>query len=207
MVRSRRFRVVFVSVFGAAFALAACSHDISKPGFAGDGVPSTPSPTSGGGADGGDGGDGGREAGDADDSGDAGACGSLTLTGLLVDRIGVVGDPPVSSGGTVADGSYDLTSYVVYVGAGGVAGPTGLTARSTIRIAAGKIEQVLEIGGSSALKTVRSISAYNATAATFATTELCPNVGGGAQRQFTANAPTLVLTDLTTKEAFTFAKR
>jgi len=205
MVRSRRVMLVFVSAFLAFGAAGACSSDPPKrPPYAGDGVPSPPLPT-GGGVEGGA--EGGVDAGDSGDAGDAGACNSVVLTGTLVDRIGVVGDPPVSSGGIVADGNYDLTLYTVYVGAGGVGGPTGLTARSTIAIAAGKIEQVLETGGSSPLTTVRSKSAYNATAATFATTELCPNVGGGAQRQFTATDLQLVLTDLVTKEAFTFVKR
>jgi hypothetical protein len=203
MVRSRRLMVVLVSVFLAAGAASACAKEIEKPnGFAGDGQPNPPPPVGGG--------EGGAVEGGVDasgDSGDAGACNTLILTGTLVDRIGIVGDPPVSSGGTVVDGDYDLILYSVYVGAGGVGGPTGLTARSTLRIAAGKIDQITETGGSSPLKVVRSRSAYNATAATFATTELCPNTGGGAQHQFTAVDPQLVLTDLVTKEAFTFTKR
>ena len=54
---------------------------------------------------------------------------------------------------------------------------------------------------------MRTASAYTATAATFASTELCPNLGGGAQRQFTSNAPQIIFTDLVTKEALTFSKR
>ena len=203
--RSRLFRVAFVGVFVSAGALAACRHELSKPGYGVDGTPNGPPPSAGG-----DGGvlEGGVDAGDSGAAADAGACNAIVLTGTLVDRTGVVGDPPVSNGGIVVDGDYDLTIYSVYVSAGpGVAGPTGITARSTIRIAAGKIDQVLETGGSSPLTTRRSKSSYSAVAATFATTELCPNLGGGAQRQFTSSAPTLVFTDLTTKEAFTFLKR
>lgn len=208
MVRSRRVSVVVLSVFLAVGAVTACSSDgPNRPAFAGDGTPMTPVPT--GNTDGGlesgkDAGDSGRDAGDA---GDAGACNDLTLTGMLVDRVGVVGEPPVSSGGIVIDGNYDLTSYVVYVGAGGVAGPTGLTARATIRVAAGRLDQILETGGSSPLTTVRSRSTYSASAATFVTAEQCPNLGGGMQRQFTATGVQLVLTDLVTKEALTFVKR
>ena len=202
---SRLVRVAFVGVFVSAGALAACRHELSKPGYGVDGTPNGPPPSAGG-----EGGvvEGGVDAGDSGAAdADAGACNSILLTGTLVDRVGVVGDPPVSSGGIVVDGDYDLTSYSVYVGAGGVAGPTGITARSTLRIAAGKIDQVLETAGSSPLFTRRSKSSYSAVAATFATTELCPNLGGGAQRQFTSSAATLVLTELTTKEAFTFLKR
>jgi len=207
MARSRRVSSVLVGVVllvvGAA---SACSSDPpSRPGFAGDGRPNAPIVV--GSSEGGV--EGGVDAGDSGtaDSSDGGVCTDITLTGTLVDRVGVIGDPPVAAGGIVVDGTYDLTVYSVYVGVGGVAGPTGLTARSTIRIAAGRIEQILETGGSSPLTTLRSKSAYTATAATFATTELCPNLGGGTQRQFTANDPQLVFTDLVSKEAFTFVRR
>lgn len=207
MVGSRRCMVVLVSVF-LGIGVAACAKEIEKPNsYAGDGVPSPPLPN-GGGGDGGRGEGGVAEGGvDSGDGGDAGACNVVPLTGVLVDRIGVVGDPPVSTGGIIADGSYDLTLYSAYVGAGGVGGPTGLTAKATLSIAAGKIDQVLEIGGSSPLKTTRTRSAYTTSAATFATTELCPNTGGGASRQYTATDVQIILTDLVTKEAFTFAKR
>ena len=204
MVRSRRVSVVLLSVFLAVGAVSACSSDEKKPPYAGDGVPTTPLPT--GNTEGGA--DTGTDAGDAGrDAKDGGACSDLTLTGTLVDREAFIGDPPVSNGGVVVDGVYDLTRYLVYVGPGGVAGPTGLTARSSLRIAAGKIDQILETGGSSPLTTVVSRSTYTAVAATFVTTELCPNAGGGTQRQFTATGSQLVLTDLVTREAFTFVKR
>jgi hypothetical protein len=45
------------------------------------------------------------------------------------------------------------------------------------------------------------------TGANLAATELCPTTGGGKQLSFTANDPLLVLTDLSSKEAFTFTKR
>ena len=209
MVRSRRVSPFLVGIFFMLFAGAAasaCSSEAPKrPDLAGEGR--APIPNLVGSSEGGV--EGGVDAGDsgARDGGDGGVCSEIPLTGTLVDRVGVIGDPPVSSGGVVADGTYDLTVYSVYIGTGGVAGPTGLTARSTIRIAAGKLEQVLEVGGSSPVKTSRSKGAYTAAGATFAFAELCPNLGGGSQRQFTANDPQLILTDLVTKEAFTFVKR
>jgi hypothetical protein len=204
MVR-RRLSFVLFGLFLAVGAASACSDDPTRPPPAGNGLPTPPLQT-GTTEAGVDSGTDARDSG-SKDAADAGVCTDVPLTGLLVDRIGVVGDPPVSSGGVVVDGIYDLTVYTVYVGAGGVGGPTGITARSTIRIAAGMIEQVLELGGGTPLKTVRSKGTYNATAATFATTELCPTVGGGGQRQYTSADPQLVLTDLVTKEAFTFVKR
>lgn len=153
-----------------------------------------------------------REAGATDsstvDGGEAGVCNEIQTTGSVVDRIGVVGEPPVSTGGTIIDGTYELSVYAVYVGAGGVAGPTGITAKASLLIAGGRFDDVLELGGSGkTTSTTRTNSAYAITGASLASTELCPRVGGGKTRQFTATDSSVVLTDLTTKEAFTFVKR
>lgn len=181
--------------------VAACSDPAAKPDTAV--VTGTPPVTSGGG---GGGSDGGTDAGDA--GGDGGTCTDLAITGSLIDRTGVQGDPPTSTGGTIVDGNYDLTAYAVYVGVSGVAGPTGITARASIRIGNGKIDEVLELGGTGKTTTTTATrSGYAASGATFAETQLCPATGAGAQLQFTANDPLLILTDLSTKEAFTFTKR
>lgn len=183
----------------------ACAKEIEKPnGYAVVNTPTPPNPgadTEGGFPDSSTKKDSGVDSGD-----DGGVCNDLALTGVLVDRTGIAADPPVSSGGVVVDGTYDLTSWVVYVGAAGVAGPTGLSGRATLRIAAGKLDEIFETSGSAPAKTVTSRSAYSATGSVFATTDLCP-LGGGAQRQYTSNAPQLLLTDPVTKEAFTFVKR
>jgi hypothetical protein len=184
--------------------VGACADPEVKP------APAQPGSMSSGGAGGGGGGgaEGGTVTEGGFDAGEAGACNDLVNTGTLVDRTGVNGDPPVSTGGTVVDGTYDLNAYAVYVGTAGAAGPTGITAKSTIRIAAGKIDQILELGGTGKTSTVTTMSSvYTATGATFAETDLCPTGGGGRQLQFTASDPQLTLTDLSSKEAFTFAKR
>jgi len=180
-------------------AFVACSDPPARPGVTVGGPP--------GGGSGGGGGEGGADSG-RESGGDGGVCNDVVITGLLVDRIGVVGDPPVASGGTIASGNYDLTGYSVYVGSGGVGGPTGITAKATIRIAAGKLDEAIELGGTGKTTTTKtSSSAYTATGATLAETELCPTTGGGKQLQFTAADPILTLTDLTNKEAFTYTKR
>lgn len=154
----------------------------------------------------------GTEAGATDsstvDGGEAGVCNEVQITGSLIDRIGVNGEPPVATGGTIIDGTYELSIYSVYVGVGGVAGPTGITAKGNLLVAGGRIDDVLELGGSGkTTSTIRTNSSYAITGATLASTELCPNVGGGKTRQFTATDSSVTLTDLTTKEAFTFVKR
>jgi hypothetical protein len=205
MARRSRLRLAFLGVFVILGGAAACSSKESRPAAAGDGtaaVPNNAGTT-----------EGGVDASSGDSSVDAAvadsgaACNDVALTGVLVDRIGINGDPPVGVGGTVVDGTYDLTGYSVYVGAGGVAGPTGISARGTIRISGGRIDEITEFSGSGPTTQARKSSGYSAASATFATTEICPNVGGSRQRQFTAADPLLTLTDMATKEAFTFTKR
>lgn len=196
-------RWVALGVLAFVGVVAACSDPAAKPSPAiVTGTP--PAVSGGGGADGGS--EGGTTNGDA--GADGGLCTDLAATVMIVDRVGVIGDPPTATGGTIVDGDYDLTAYSVYVGVGGVSGPTGITARATIRIGAGKIDEVIEIGGTGKTTTLTATrSAYSASGATFAETELCPSTGGGKQLQFTAVDPILTLTDLTSKEAFTFTKR
>lgn len=199
--RSSPLHAIALFAFASMVFVGACSDPPTRPAPAGEGSAKPPLPIGGSS-------DAGRDSGNADGGGDAGTCNDLVTTGSLIDRIGIVGDPPVSNGGVVADGTYELTVYSVYVGPGGLGGPTGITAKSNLRISGGKVDEVLEVGGSGkATSTTRSNSAYAITAASFATTELCPRTGGGKARQFTANDTTLTLTDLTTKEAFTFVKR
>lgn len=205
---SRRSAFLVAAVLlqvGTVGLVGACADPEKKP------APAMPGTNTGGGGGGGGGSEGGAAEGGGsgiDAAEEAGVCNDLVNSGTLVDRTGVSGDPPVATGGTVVDGTYDLTAYSVYVGTSGTPGPTGITAKATIRIAAGKIEEIIEIGGTGKTTSVTTTSSvYSVTGATFAETELCPAGGGGRQLQFTANDPQLVLTDLTTKEAFTFAKR
>lgn len=195
--------MVFLPVVGSASVLA-CSDPPEKPPIGGAGPPILPggggTPTGEGGAP--------RDGGDAatDDGGDGGVCNDLVNAGQVIDRVGIVGEPPLARGGVIVDGTYSLTDYSAYVGAGGIGGPTGLTARATIRITGTKLEELFEFGGSGN-PSVRSVTGgFSATGATFAITGSC-GANGSRQLQFTANDPVLVLTDLASKEAFTFTKR
>lgn len=197
------FRPKSLAFIVVAALVAACSSDPQRPPPAGEG--STIS-ASGGGGGGGGGGDGGAT--DAGTDVDSGAvCNSLANSSLVVDRIGVVGEPPVSTGGTIQEGRYELTEYRIFVGAGGVGGPTGVTAKSAMTIAAGKMEQVLEIGGNTPTTEKRVITSFNATASTLLRTNICPSDGAAAQYQFTANDAAITITDSLSKEAFVFTKR
>ena len=197
----RRVALVLAMALTPFGLLQACSDPPAKPGPSSGGRVSPP-PGGGGGVDGGEGGtlDGSVDA-------DAAVCNDVPLTGMLIDRVGISGDPPVATGGTIPDAIYDLTDYSVYVGVGGVAGPTGITAKASLRVAGGKLDEVIELGGSGkTASTKRTSNAFTATGATIAMSSTCPLNAGGKQLQFTANGLTLVLTDLTSKEAFTFTK-
>jgi hypothetical protein len=196
----RRF-VVFVVAVSLAAGLTACGEDDPKRPPAADLGPSGPPPPTGGGGSG-EGGvtDGGAEA------GDGGVCNDLVVPSLVVDRIGINGDPPVGTGGVIAEGDYDLTRFDVYVGVGGVAGPTGITAQSTIRVAGTTLDQVIRYAGTSAPQELRARYAFSVSSATLALTGICP-AGGAASRQYTSNGVTLVVTDTVAKEVFTFTKR
>jgi hypothetical protein len=142
------------------------------------------------------------------DGGEAGVCNDVVVTGGPVDRVAINLDPPVSTGGTIVDGTYDLTDYTVYVGISGVGGPTGITAQATIRIGGATIDEHLQIGGATqAVTDTTTSSQFSVTGATFAETQLCPNAGAAEALQFTFNDPILVLTDPINKEAFTYTKR
>jgi hypothetical protein len=194
--------LVLVSVLLPLGAAVACTEPIEKPPAGGGSVIGANIPGNGG-----DGGDGGSDGGvTVSDAGDGGVCTDLTATGQVIDRVGVAGEPAAGRGGTVVDGEYNLTDYTVFTGAGGAGGPTGITAKASLRITAGKLEQRYEFGGSGNPSVRVTSGSYAATAATFATTELCPG-STAATLQFTANDTILVLTDTRTKEAFTFTKR
>jgi hypothetical protein len=184
-------------------AAGACSDPPAKPPAGGGSIV--------GGNAGGGGTGGGTEGGVTDaattDAGDGGVCNDLVPSGQVIDRIGVAGEPPAGKGGTIVDGEYNLSDYTVFTGAGGLGGPTGITAKAAIRIVAGIFDEHYDFGGSGN-PSVRSVSGtYAATAATFATTEQCPKSGVGGTLQYTANDPLLILTNPATKEAFTFTKR
>lgn len=64
---------------------------------------------------------------------DAGGCGTLASAGAYVQGTRVAQDPPAATGGSLESGTYDLTSYAVYTGTGGVAGPSTKSHRASFR--------------------------------------------------------------------------
>ncbi len=202
---TRRTAFLFVSTFVVVGVASACSDPPSKPtattGLANGASGSDANQAAaGGGVDGGSGNQG-------FDAGDSGVCNDLLAAGSVVDRVAVAAEPPVGKGGTLVVGEYTLTDYTVFTGAGSAGGPTGITAKGTLRIATdSKLDERYEFGGVG-LPTSRSVSStFVVAAATLATAQTCPASGLGRTLQYTFVEPVLVLTDPATKEAFTFTK-
>jgi hypothetical protein len=201
-------RVLGIMGFVAAIALAAaCKEDEPRPPVAADDLPPQPGIGKGGGGGAADGGvqpEGGRDAGD---SGDAGTCTDLPNTGAAIDQTAVSGDPPAGTGGTISDGIYDLTDARVYQGISGVPGLTGASYQGTIRLTGQSYERVLVFkssGGAIAESRVSGSFIPSGVNGTIALT--CPIA---AQEQITYSVVTnsLTVSNLVTKESFTFTKK
>lgn len=206
---NRRFASTLGAVLlslGSLGAVAACTAKIDKPAPAVVGEAPLPN------VSGGQGNEGGTDDSGLDSSaGDGGICNDVVLTGVLVDRSGVPTDAPVAAGGTIVDGTYDLTQDNVYIGATGVGGPTGISVKATIRIAGGKIDEHIQIGGTGKTPTdSTSSSVYTVSGSTVSLTTSCSAGGTGPSlnfTSFTAADPILTLLDTSLNEAFTFTKR
>ena len=65
---------------------------------------------------------------------DAGVCNSVANAAPSIPITNVASDAPAPTGGTIPDGTYFVTASQIYTGAGGAAGPTGVTYRATNRV-------------------------------------------------------------------------
>jgi hypothetical protein len=137
---------------------------------------------------------------DAGPTPDGGACTDLVLTGAEAQVLenGVQEAPLAGTGGTVANGTYDLTQSSRFVGASGFPGPTGTTYKAILRITAGTTYDKVQVQGSSSSTAVIEIDQHGVlqTASTNATLSLtCPSVVVQSL-SYTATDTTLTLIDL-----------
>lgn len=197
-----------LGVLGAltALAFAACSDPATRPGVSADGRPQPGSGVGGGGsADTSTPGDGGAGAGDGGT-----ACNDLDLADAApVDQLAAVDNPPPGAGGTLETATYVLTDARIY-GAGS-GGPTGLSVRGELVLqidgASGTFSRLIDMGATSSNRVeTRDRGTIVVASSNAVLTVQCP---GTRQEQvsFTATATTLVMTNLTTRDSYTFTKR
>jgi hypothetical protein len=74
------------------------------------------------------------------------ACNTVPNGGATVTLVRVPQAPPAPTGGTIADGTYVLTSLVQYTGPGGASGPTSMMVRMSMRIGGGRLDLVQNTG-------------------------------------------------------------
>lgn len=203
----RRALTVFFFLAASVTALA-CQEDEKRPPAASDlGQPS------GGGAGGGGGG-GGGDSGVATDAGtDAGtACHTLTNDGNVVERERIVGEPPPAIGGTIADGTYELTVAQVYVAAaaGVTAGPTGELYQGVLRVSnqALRLERITKAQANQTATPIetRTLGDLAASGTNLTVNQTCPTFFTD-QYTYSVQNNTLNITSVTTKESFTFTLR
>ena len=192
----------------------ACKADDPHPAAAGDPSQAGPISRSGGGGgvaqDNGTSGTVGDDDGGFIDGSIDGAtgttCTSLALTGVVVDEVADAQDPPAATGGTINNGTYNLTQVDKYLGAtGSLAGPTGTTYQSTIRITNGTtFERVVVIASNATAGTEEgSVGVMLITAPNIAITINCP-LQQQEQYTYTATSTTIVMTNTVTRESYTY---
>lgn len=189
-----------------SLAIFACQEDEKRPPAASD--TGGPNVGSGGGSSNGEGGV--TDSGGVVDSGsDAGtACNDLVNTDIAVEQNRVVGDPPTGTGGSIADGTYDLTLAEVYVGASGTPGPSGVTYKGVLRLTNGKLERITAMTPNQGASPIVSTTYGDLVAggSTFTVTQSCP-VPFQDQYTYSVVSNKLNITSLITKESFTFTPR
>ena len=114
-------------------------------------------------------------------------CNSTLNDGPLVTFAAGVGSPPVSSGGPITPGHYQLTSIVLY----GPTPPPPLSVRSAVDLTATTINPVASVTG---MAEQRSTLTYTVSGSSLTQTQTCPTVTSATSNQFTADATHFIIT-------------
>lgn len=194
------FRALLLCGAATLALLLACKDDETKPpvtdafsGGAGGG-----SPTSEAGAP-------------VGDSGTT-VCSTATIMPTVVDQQSVSANLPTANGGTIQDGTYDLEVDAIYVGAGGLGTPTGVSIASTIVITGNRFERLDRVVDASNVSTPSVASGtFQLAGASGAVAFTCPLTLNEAF-SFTAGSDagsddSLTLYRSTTNEARTYRRR
>lgn len=136
------FRALFLCGAATLALLLACKDDETKPPIT-DAVGSG----TGGGSPTND--DASTPVGDSG----TGVCSTATIMANVVDQQSVSANLPTATGGTIQDGTYDLEVDAIYVGAGGLGTPTGVSIASTLVITGNRFERLDRVVDASSVST------------------------------------------------------
>jgi hypothetical protein len=191
---------IILAPFFSACLLTACSSEQSRPAItSNEAEAGVKLPSSGGSA---------TPDAAADSGGDAradsgAACNTLVNTTIAVERIAVPNQLPVALGGALQDGTYRITDFAVYTGAGGSSGPTGATVAAVISLDNGRIEQVTKLNGNAE---ERSSGAFTVNGNSLVVTLSCPTAATPTTVGYTATASQLSLIFSSSNEVATYTK-
>lgn len=115
----------------------------------------------------------------------------MVQSGADVAQIAVASDQPAATGGAVPDGTYQLTGWTLYTGAGGASGPTGTQQAMTVVVQGQTAELVLHAATGTQRLTVTFTNSMNQTIIV----QRCPDFGRPPVDEFTSSGDTLVLYD------------
>ncbi len=76
-----------------------------------------------------------------------GVCNNLVPTAATVAQVEIAQDPPVLKGGTIAEGTYVLTKWEKYIGAGETPESSGQSRRDLISFAGNEVQFVVDMPG------------------------------------------------------------
>jgi hypothetical protein len=162
----------------------ACKEEINRPPVGTDPSTVQPDRPAGGGISN----EGGTTPVDPDAGTVTGACNDILANGPLVDEVNVSGSAPAGTGGTIADGTYDLTEDRNYVGAAG-AGPTGVQLRETLVVSGSELDFLTLSGG----KETRQTYTFATSGAGISISKTCPTTAPTQQGQFSLVGSQLIL--------------
>ncbi len=138
---------------------------------------------------------------------DAGACTDVSAESATINQQAIIGDVPQGTGGTIADGTYQVTDATFYVNVSGVPGLTGASYQGRIRVTGTTFERHLIFKSSS-----------GAVAETLVKGTFVQGGGGNATLSltcpfatqesvsFSVNGASVVLSNLVTKESLIFTR-
>jgi len=130
-------------------------------------------------------------------------CNEVVNTATAVEQMNVAADLPAPVGGTPVDGTYHLTGWNIYTGAGGASGGTGFMRTMTGDAVGKAVSMVTEVGPGS-----REYANYTMlNSGQFAiVTQVCPEVGGVALDTFSVVGDQLILYDTPNNMSLEFTR-